>query len=634
MVKMGNVMGNILKRYISEVCAFLLLATVCTIPISADGPTTLVQVIVSDPIIGAGDPLNVSIYCVPGQPMKSFELSVYFNASLLHANEVIESTIFNGYTTFYNGGTIDNVNGSITAIYDLIVGIGNVSNPGFLVNISFSALSVTGTSQINLLNVGVTNETLYLPVTVVNSSVIIDASSPTYVDHSPHSGTTGDPFTFNISVSDNVGNASSIVAKVDWDHHMSGGNESMSFAGGSSFVKTVSLNASSISSMTYTIYLVDTQGNGVTTPLTSVTVSDNDPPTIVSDTSGGSGTTGDVFRWFLNLSDNVNAENELTVKVNWSHGSLSENASMGFVGSYWTYSHVLNHNLTAMVYSFYVRDAAGNSLYVSGGHSPVSVSDNDRPLIANCSATPSVQLANGMVNISAQITDNILVNRVFLRITYPNNSSENFSVTTNRTGSTYYCAKTYAAIGTYTFVFWANDSSNNANSSVAASFTITDGSSPVISNVSLRSSSPLDTNSLFGWVNISCNVSDDTLSMVKINISYPSGSYANISMSSKGVNSYYYNTTFSTGGNYSYMIWCNDTNNNVNVSTWYEYSMPPNWDMNNDGSVTVIDFTLISNHYSELGAAGWIREDVDNNGKIEVLDMVLVSDHYNEGWWD
>jgi hypothetical protein len=61
--------------------------------------------------------------------------------------------------------------------------------------------------------------------------------------------------------------------------------------------------------------------------------------------------------------------------------------------------------------------------------------------------------------------------------------------------------------------------------------------------------------------------------------------------------------------------------------------MPPNWDINNDGNVTVFDFTLISNHYQETGSAGWIREDIDNNGEIEVLDIVLCSNYYNEGWW-
>jgi hypothetical protein len=61
--------------------------------------------------------------------------------------------------------------------------------------------------------------------------------------------------------------------------------------------------------------------------------------------------------------------------------------------------------------------------------------------------------------------------------------------------------------------------------------------------------------------------------------------------------------------------------------------MPPNWDVNRDGSITVLDLVLISNQYDGSGGFGWIREDVDNNGDVTVLDMVLVSGHFGEEWW-
>jgi hypothetical protein len=61
--------------------------------------------------------------------------------------------------------------------------------------------------------------------------------------------------------------------------------------------------------------------------------------------------------------------------------------------------------------------------------------------------------------------------------------------------------------------------------------------------------------------------------------------------------------------------------------------MPPNWDINSDGMCAIFDFVLISNHYGENGAGGWIREDADNNGVIQVLDLVYVSNHYAESWW-
>jgi hypothetical protein len=47
----------------------------------------------------------------------------------------------------------------------------------------------------------------------------------------------------------------------------------------------------------------------------------------------------------------------------------------------------------------------------------------------------------------------------------------------------------------------------------------------------------------------------------------------------------------------------------------------------------IFDLMLVSNHYGETGASGWIREDVDNNGAIQVLDLVFAADHYSNSWW-
>jgi hypothetical protein len=125
------------------------------------------------------------------------------------------------------------------------------------------------------------------------------------------------------------------------------------------------------------------------------------------------------------------------------------------------------------------------------------------------------------------------------------------------------------------------------------------------------------------------------LSRVALNISNPDGSWTNVTMHARGATGYYYNSTtvFSDMGNYSYSIWAKDTSNNRQTSSIYVFSMSPNWDMDEDGTCTIFDMVLVSNHYSETGSDGWIREDADNNGEIEVLDLVFVSTHYGESWW-
>ena len=40
------------------------------------------------------------------------------------------------------------------------------------------------------------------------------------------------------------------------------------------------------------------------------------------------------------------------------------------------------------------------------------------------------------------------------------------------------------------------------------------------------------------------------------------------------------------------------------------------------------DLLLASDQYGKNGSPGWIREDIDNNGTVQVFDFVLLSNHY------
>jgi len=162
-----------------------------------------------------------------------------------------------------------------------------------------------------------------------------------------------------------------------------------------------------------------------------------------------------------------------------------------------------------------------------------------------------------------------------------------------------------------------------------------DTNPPLISDISIATSIPLDTNVNIGWENISCIVTDniavDTVYVIIVN---PNDTETNIEMTKiAGSDCYYYNLSLSDYGNYSYLIWSNDTSNNQETSSSYILSMPPNWDINNDGISNILDLILISNHYNEIGYNGFLREDVDNNGVINILDMNLFSNHYGENWY-
>ena len=131
--------------------------------------------------VDTDESFTVDVYCVPGQPIKAYELRLSFDASLLQVDSVVEGDIFNGFSCFFNDGTIDNINGSIVNIYSLIIGPGNVSDSGIFVTITFTAKDDAGNSVLDFLDVGswtgVTNETGYVPLVVNSGNVIIEGSS-------------------------------------------------------------------------------------------------------------------------------------------------------------------------------------------------------------------------------------------------------------------------------------------------------------------------------------------------------------------------------------------------------------------------------------------------------------------------
>jgi hypothetical protein len=122
-----------------------------------------------------GDNVTVDVVCYPSQAIKGWELKVSFDQTILSAISIREGDFFDGYQQFPMDGIIDNENGKIIDIYNLIVGKNrNVSSEGVLCSIVFLALN-EGTTNIGLYDVGVCNESQYLPLAVMNGSVTVNS---------------------------------------------------------------------------------------------------------------------------------------------------------------------------------------------------------------------------------------------------------------------------------------------------------------------------------------------------------------------------------------------------------------------------------------------------------------------------
>ncbi len=155
---------------------------------------------------------------------------------------------------------------------------------------------------------------------------------------------------------------------------------------------------------------------------------------------------------------------------------------------------------------------------------------------------------------------------------------------------------------------------------------------PAIENESLLFSSPLDTESMIGWCNVSCDIIDDELDSAKLVLTHPDFSVTNTSLTTHDDSLFFFNMTGFTHGSYSYFLYVRDIHGNTVLSETNSFVIPPNWDVTCDGLINIMDLIRISNHYGQSGSLGWTREDVNNDGIIQLSDLIIVSDYYDSLW--
>jgi hypothetical protein len=56
----------------------------------------------------------------------------------------------------------------------------------------------------------------------------------------------------------------------------------------------------------------------------------------------------------------------------------------------------------------------------------------------------------------------------------------------------------------------------------------------------------------------------------------------------------------------------------------------PDWDVNEDGGIDILDVACVGLHWGETGDPGWIREDVNNDGSVDILDVAVIGLHWGE----
>jgi hypothetical protein len=153
--------------------------------------TTIVSISPSSQNVNTGESFTVDVYVTPGVPIMGVAFYLSYDENLIHADSVTAGDLFDPWSTMFNPGTIDNGSGVISSVYGLIIGAHNVTDPGVFATISFTAQTNTGTSVLDLYNVGVTNETgdYVTDISVNDGSVNNPPNAPS--GPSPGDGATG-----------------------------------------------------------------------------------------------------------------------------------------------------------------------------------------------------------------------------------------------------------------------------------------------------------------------------------------------------------------------------------------------------------------------------------------------------------
>jgi predicted GH43/DUF377 family glycosyl hydrolase len=216
-------------------------------------------------------------------------------------------------------------------------------------------------------------------------------------------------------------------------------------------------------------------------------------------------------------------------------------------------------------YTFTVlaRDVGSNWVSAFG---TFIIHDTTPPGISNVSADPDPQEVFGDVLISAEITDNFLLDDVSVVIYDPNRGLVgNFTMMYDSVNERYYHEQSYDILGDYTFTIFANDTSNNW-ASTQGNFTIQDTTPPLILDITVEP----NPQKLNAFVKITAKVTDNyQLDEVWIEIDDPDGnSLGAFPMLYDPLNEiYFYNQTYDVHGEYTFTIRANDTSNNLASET-------------------------------------------------------------------
>ncbi|MGA1792947.1 MAG: hypothetical protein ACMUHM_03260 [Thermoplasmatota archaeon] len=233
---------------------------------------------------------------------------------------------------------------------------------------------------------------------------LLDAEAPMIAaDNTPLEATTGDPFTFSIQVSDNQ------EVETVWVEYIIDGetfNETLPNDYGN-FYELEIIIPDVIGRMSYRFFALDMNDNLGWVPGKNVRIVDNDMPLIGEDLTNDTGMCGELSRFAVVASDNV--EIGSVIVEYWFGEGAHYRGEMQDDGNYVMDIMIPESEGRDLVYFFEVTDTSGNSV----DSEPVKITVKDRILPSlTADLTPGMAYTGGDVVLTVKASDNIGIKRI------------------------------------------------------------------------------------------------------------------------------------------------------------------------------------------------------------------------------
>jgi len=263
----------------------------------------------------------------------------------------------------------------------------------------------------------------------------------------------------------------------------------------------------------------------------------------------------------VTVIDNIGVDT-VTANVTFPNSTV-EIQTVSNISSTYSFTFTSTTNLGAYNVTWWANDTSDNT---NNGTDDFVVSDLINPevtaLIPSLSSNYNI---TNVIEISTNVTDTGAVNYVYANITYPNSTVSQIVLSDTGSGKYNNSFTAPSLIGIYTVLFFANDSSNNVNSSESTTFIVNDVVNPAV--LTLVPSAGTNYN-ITNIIEISTTVTDDVdVSYSYANITYPNSTVSQIVLSDTGSGKY--NNSFTAPsliGTYTVLFFANDSSNNVNSS--------------------------------------------------------------------